>query len=76
VALCKSATRGSIRSSGLTLQKLNQIPTLLSLGNAKLHVIAGNEEIGVGEPSIDRVFLPGDMRLFDGRGVLELRHSA
>ena len=55
-------------------QKSDQVATFPRFGYAELHVVSGDEGIGVGEPAFERHVVPGDVCLFDRGGVVKARY--
>jgi len=48
-------------SCGKLLEVGDQVAAFVGLPYSKLHVIAGDQGVGIGEPSFQRIIVPGDV---------------
>src|SRR4051794_6638404 len=56
---------------GSLLQVRDQVAAVLRLGHAEAHALAGHELLGIGEPAVERLFVPHLMRGLQGIGISE-----
>ena len=50
-------------------KETNQIRTLLRLGDEKIHVVAGDELVGVGAPFVEGFVVPADCGFLERIGI-------
>src|SRR5579863_470192 len=66
--------RGSAASFRLFLQIFDDVGAVLRAGQTKGHSRAGHEGLRIGQPFVERDFVPHDLRIFEGRRIIVAGH--
>lgn len=55
----------------VVLEEADEVLAFLGLGDGEVHVVAGDEGVGVGEPAVEGELVPDDVRVLEHGGVVE-----
>src|SRR6185312_515673 len=65
--------RSSFASRGF--EEGDEVGALLRAGDAEVHVVVGDEGVGIGEPLVESLVVPGEVRRGERGGVREARDA-